>query len=318
MQMRFEIIKKGEGKYAAIILRDNINKCEAEIFCFGGLLNSFSFLRNDDYINIIDGFTSPQDAETCITIGFKSSKLSPFVCRLSKGKYVFDGAEYLTNKFFLGDEAIHGLIYDAAFTIKHTHADDTQASVVLVFDYNNKVGGFPFEYNIEITYALKGNNTLSLETIVTNNGNKAMPLNDGWHPYFKIGNTVNDLLFKMNASKMIEFNDKLIPTGKIVDYNNFSDAKKIGETFLDNCFVLHSNNLPCCTLTNQQLGVQLIINADESYPYLQVYTPPHRKSIAIENLSSPPDSFNNKIDLIILNPDESKKFKTTYTIQFTA
>ena len=37
---------------------------------------------------------------------------------------------------------------------------------------------------------------------------------------------------------------------------------------------------------------------------------PDRKSIAIENLSSAPDAFNNKIGLVVLGPDDSQAFST--------
>ena len=41
------------------------------------------------------------------------------------------------------------------------------------------------------------------------------------------------------------------------------------------------------------------------YNFLQVYTPPHRKSIAIEPMTCAPDAFNNKDGLIVLGPFES-------------
>jgi aldose 1-epimerase len=56
------------------------------------------------------------------------------------------------------------------------------------------------------------------------------------------------------------------------------------------------------------------IRPESSYPYLQLYTPPHRESIAIENLSAAPDAFNNGMGLINLEPGASATFKTAYTI----
>jgi aldose 1-epimerase len=60
--------------------------------------------------------------------------------------------------------------------------------------------------------------------------------------------------------------------------------------------------------------IQLEIIPARSYPYLQIYTPPHRKSIAIENLSSAPDAFNNGMGLVTLAPGESADFTTTYKL----
>jgi aldose 1-epimerase len=67
-----------------------------------------------------------------------------------------------------------------------------------------------------------------------------------------------------------------------------------------------------CTLKNE--SVTLTIAPNKQYPYLQIYTPPHRKSIAIENLTSAPDSFNNGIGLLIIEPNHTQEFSTTYTL----
>jgi aldose 1-epimerase len=46
----------------------------------------------------------------------------------------------------------------------------------------------------------------------------------------------------------------------------------------------------------------------KGYNFLQIYTPPHRKSIALEPLTGAPDAWNNKIGMIALLPDEQRKF----------
>ena len=58
--------------------------------------------------------------------------------------------------------------------------------------------------------------------------------------------------------------------------------------------------------------VQIEFHPEESYPYLQIYTPEHRKSIAIENLSGAPDAFNNGMGLKVLQPGELATFTTKY------
>ena len=115
---------------------------------------------------------------------------------------------------------------------------------------------------------------------------------------------------------MIEFNNDLVPTGNYLPYNDFNEAKKFGDTFLDNCFELNETNTTACSLKNITNGSQLNIIPSGAYPYLQIYTPPHRKSIAIENLSSVPDAFNNGIELIIAKPGTVNIFSTTYHLVF--
>ena len=308
--MSFTININTEEIFPVIHLRNEEEKTSAEIYAFGALLNAFE-IKNS--INIIDGFTSSEDAINNITNGFKSAKLSPFACRISKGKYFFNDQEYKIDKFYIGEEAIHGLVYDAIFSIADSGANNNAAFVTLQYEYQKEDKGFPFNYTCIVTYSLEKNNSLSIKTSVKNNSEVEMPVCDGWHPYFTLGEKVNELLLEMNADKTLVFNKQLVPTGEIIPYKKFQQPEIFDETVLDNCFLLNDNNKPACVLRNNKSGLELTIQPDISYPYLQIYTPPHRKSIAIENLSAAPDAFNNKIGLAILKPGETCSFKTVYS-----
>lgn len=314
--MAFSVIEENQI-FPVIRLADGEGTLFAEIYSRGALLNAFTITQNNQLYNVIDGFASPQDAVDNITAGFKSAKLSPFVCRIAEGKYKFNGQEHIINKFFLGTEAIHGLLYNAAFVVTSMWAGNDEAFVTLEFDYDKKDEGFPFAFHAKITYTLRTGNTLSISSEITNTGIADMPLTDGWHPYFALGGNVNEWLFEMNAHKMLEFDNRLLPTGNTLEYTAFSTPRHIGETLLDNCFVLNDNIKPACVLTNSANGLQLTIQAVQNYPYLQVYTPPHRKSIAIENLSGAPDAFNNSIGLIIAKPGELYTFVNDYTLRIS-
>jgi aldose 1-epimerase len=168
---------------------------------------------------------------------------------------------------------------------------------------------------MQVTYTLSAHNMLSLQTRVTNTGTTSMPLNDGWHPYFTLGPSVNDLAVQFNSHTMLEFDNRLLPTGNFLRYEKFETLNAFGDTALDNCFLLRDFTAPSCILRDENTRLQLTIRADPSYPYLQVYSPPHRKSIAIENLSSAPDSFNNHMGLVIVKPGEQITFATSYQMQ---
>lgn len=311
--MKFSVNIKDDDLFPVVVLKNEQQKTEAVIYTFGGLLNNFIINAQQ---NIIDGFASCSDAKENITNGFKSAKLSPFVCRVNNGEYEFQNEKYKTGKFFIGAEAIHGLLYDAMFNIVNSGADNNSAFVTLQYVYSKKDEGFPFEYSCEITYRLKENNQLSITTTIVNKSNKEMPLSDGWHPYFKFNQLINDLLFKINAEQILEFDDKLLPTGKIFSFNEFQTLKKLSDNFFDNCFLLKNTAEPACIIEDIKNKLRLKILRLENYPYLQVYTPPHRNSMAIENLSSAPDAFNNKIGLITLQPSESKTFSTVYQAEY--
>jgi aldose 1-epimerase len=306
--MSFSVLIDDKEIFPVIHLEDQKTKTKAVVYSYGALLNAFIVHGKH---NMIDAFDSCAHAKENITNGFKSCKLSPFVCRIPEGKYLFNQQAYKTAKFFLGEEAIHGLIYDAPFEIVDSGADDEQAFVSLRYEYAKKDEGFPFPYLCTVTYKLEKANKISTITEIKNDSDQEMPLSDGWHPYFTLGSAVNDLQFKINASQMLEFDDHLVPTGKILPFNKFQDLEKFGETFLDNCFVVNNHHEPACILKSDR-GLQLTMWPDKSYPYLQIYTPDHRRSIAIENLSSAPNAFNNGMGLIILKPGESREFTTVY------
>lgn len=313
--MAFTVDINSHSIFPVITLKDESNNCEAEVYAFGALLNSFSIVTAAGNTNVIDGFASPKDAIENITNGFKSAKLNPFVCRMKDGAYLFEGNTHKIEKFYLGTEAIHGLLFDAPFVIKDYGADNKSAFVKLTYLYNKKNEGFPFSFSVEITFTLESNHSLNLKTTVTNVGEKEMPLSDGWHPYFKLGETVNNLKVQFNSNTMVEFNESLLPSGNYIPYNSFEAMQPFGDTFLDNCFVLKDHKAASCILKDETTNLQLTIHAERSYPYLQVYTPPHRNSIAVENLSSVPDAFNNGIGLIIAKPGESHDFVTSYCLQ---
>jgi aldose 1-epimerase len=311
--MAFEVTVSSYGHHSVITLKDSTTNTFAEIYSFGALLNNFTSEHHDVAINIIDGFSSPAEAAEKVTTFFKSAKLSPFACRVNNSQYKFGEKDYLLGKFALRGIAIHGLIYDAFFDITEQVSDETKASVKLATRYENGMEGYPFKYNAEVEYILTEGNTLTIKTTVTNVDEQLLPLVDGWHPYFTLGDSINDYQLEFQSKEMLEFNDSLIPTGNLIPFEEFGSIKNLGTKELDNCFTLNfAECQPMCVIRNPQRKVQIEFHPENSYPYLQIYTPEHRKSIAIENLSGAPDAFNNGMGLRVLQPGELATFTTKF------
>ncbi|MCU7694741.1 aldose 1-epimerase [Haoranjiania flava] len=308
--MRFEIIDNNDN----LILKDTHTNTQAQIYTFGALLNRFEIEKDGKPVNVIDGYHSVDHARESVTELHKSAKLTPFVCRLNAGRFSYGGKDFSIKKFNIGPSAIHGLVFDADFTVSATHIDDHKATVSLHYDYKTAEHGFPFAFSVNVAYKLEPGNKLTVRTTITNHSKEPMPLSDGWHPYFKLGETINTAEVKFNAKEVAEFSSELLPTGNFFPYNTFNEFKTLGATELDNSFTLNDHDGPALVMRDQDAGVQLEIIPDKSYPILQIYTPPHRKSIAIENLSSVPDAFNNKIGLIDAKPEEKHIFTTSYKL----
>ncbi|RXK83433.1 aldose 1-epimerase [Filimonas effusa] len=312
--MSFEVRISGNNTDQAIILEDTTSGTKAEIYRFGALLNNFSVVLESGLFNTVDGFQNPAGATQTITPFFQSAKLSPFPCRLKLGKYHFGGKDFTIQKYYDAPNALHGLLYDAVFDIVSTASDASGASVTLQHHYNGSDAGYPFNYDIQVIWELKQGNTLTVTTTVTHENPTAIPIADGWHPYFKLDDTIDSCTLQFNSNSMLEFDATLIPTGKIHDDKRFADPAVLEGIFLDNCFALDTTvQQPVCILEGKQLRLTII--PDQSYPYLQLYTPSHRKSIAIENLSAAPDAFNNGIGLMRLEKNTPAIFSTTYRLE---
>lgn len=310
--MPFSIQTTGEGSRLVIHLSDTTTGTIAEIFAFGGLLNAFTVQTAQGSLNVVDGFTDPDQAMTHITDAFKSAKMSPFACRLQHGRYHFEDREYTMDSFYLGNHALHGCLYDAAYSIRHSSADETSAWIELEHQYKGHFSGYPFSYTLHVKWELRSGNGLTVTTTATNQGEKAIPFSDGWHPYFTTGEAVDMCELKFNSSKKLVFDPELIPTGEEESDNRFVAGHSLQNIFLDNSFILPTTEEGYCELKGKQ--VRIVIKPLMNYPYLQVYTPQHRKSVAIENLSAAPNAFNNGIGLIHLLPNNPVSFATSYRV----
>ena len=313
----FSVTITNEGDALKAVLKNTATSTVAEILpSCGAILHAFSVQHDGRVLNVIDGYDNASDfKDNCTSKGFKSCKLSPFVCRLKRGWYSFGQSTYHIHKFYLGENALHGLLYDAVFIVTDQYADETKASVTMKHEYRAEDMGYPFNYDCLVTYELTEANSLSIITEIINKDEGIIPVSDGWHPYFTLGGKIDDLQLEFQSKAMIAFDEQLIPTGNALPYQEFGALKKIGETFFDNCFVLDQTECqPLCVLRDVGRHIQIEIHPGSAYPYLQIYTPDHRNSIAIENLSAAPDAFNNGMGLITLAPGTSTSFKTKYKI----
>jgi len=277
---------------------------------YGAILHAFRIRQKDEtFFNVIDNYPDLAELQKLLDRSYKSSKLSPFPCRIPAGQYEFEGTSYQFEHLFSDGTAIHGLLADKSFSIIEEVAGESSAALSMEYWYKKDDKGYPFEYNCLVRYALHPDNVL------TNLDKRTIPMADGWHPYFQLGGNVNDWLLQFHASAIVEFDEKLIPTGRLVQYDAFDKAQPLGDTFLDNCFVLKPGIVsPACELFNPANDLRISFFPDASYPYLQLYTPATRKSIAVENLSAAPDCFNNKMGLVLLEPGHSQIFTVRYKV----
>lgn len=313
----FLIEKKIENGFEKIILKDADSNTMATILpACGAILHAFETIHEGELINVIESYSSGDDfKENVEKKGFLGTKLSPFVCRLHHGSYHFAENSYKIEKYYLDKHAIHGLLYDKKFLVTGETANELHASLTMKYEYRKEDAGYPFNYDCIVTWQLEKNNRLTVTTECINKDVGLIPMQDGWHPYFILGAPVDELQLEFQSKELVEFNSELLPTQNLIPYTEFSFIKNIGNNLFDNCFTLNMEACqPLCVLRNPLKHIEIEIHPEQSYPYIQIYIPPHRRSIAIENISGAPDAFNNGMGFITLEPGESALFKTSYKI----
>lgn len=257
-------------------------------------------------INVIDGYTKEEELET-LKWG-KSIFLYPFPNRLDGGRYTFEGKAY---QFPINNEAtanaIHGLGRNKPFQVKAIVCAAHYASITCRYEYEGNEPSYPFPFHLEVSYFISDGNAVEVNMQFTNTGNTNLPVGLGWHPYFAINDNVEEVLMQMPDIQLVEIDERMLPTGKKTTYDAFHQLRPIGNTTLDNGFYIfdqattfgvslqsHKGNLRYW----QDIG-------KDKFNFVQIFTPNHRKSIAIEPMTCNVNAFNNGEGLKILAPNET-------------
>ena len=232
---------------------------------------------------------------------YASSILFPVANRIKDGSYSFKGKKY---QFEINQKeennALHGLVYNKNFSIISKETNNDSATITLEYIEKKKSIGFPYTFSIQLKYIFTNDN-LNLIVSVKNTDSEAFPYTIGWHPYF-VSEDLQKSTLSFNSNQKLIIGDRNITTG--IEEIKVEENFDIEDKQLDDCWILNSNQVKFNTPK-----FQLIIDSSAKNNFLQAYTPPKLNTIAIEPTTGVSDSFNNKIGLEILNPEEIYKVK---------
>jgi aldose 1-epimerase len=293
-----KILNKRTGEYAVIIPGS------------GAIINELALQKAGQLHHLIDGCASYEDLLTEGRLRFKGPKLFPFPNRIKDGLYSFEGKEFKLRKNLVSqDHAIHGLVLESNFRVTEQKIEEDQAGIQLEYIADGNETGYPFQYRLILDITLTASQGLICKTTILNTSSSGIPVGDGWHPYFTLSTAVDNLKLKIPSCSRLEADKRQIPTGNTVKEQRFKKPEKINNTHLDDCFLIEGNEkLGEIHLINEEKNIDLILWQEcgvHKYNFFQLYTPPHRQSVAIEPMTCAPDAFNNKIGLIILKAGES-------------
>lgn len=252
--MSFAVFTQEINGMEQVILEDKNDNFRVIILPFyGASLHAIILKTDSGDVNLIDHYSDVETMQRETALSYKSSKLSPFACRIANGKYSFNGNPYEFSRKQQDGSAVHGLLFNKAFKVVDVFNDDNQADVQLKYNYNRDDQGYPFRYRCEINYCLLPQNLLRIETSIINLDDDTIPLADGWHPYFTLGGKIDGWLMRINAASIVELNESGIPTGRTIPYTSFEEERAIKDTTLDHCFfyarITNTPHVPYITLS---------------------------------------------------------------------
>ncbi len=262
--------------------------------------------RNGQILTILE---SDNEEELTKNPWFRGRILFPFNDRIPEGKYNFREKEFqlsINNKD--DGSAFHGLVYNQEFIEKSYIADSKRGEIRFSFLIKSGMfSGFPFSVSLDVRYSLRGNE-FSVQYFIRNYENQNIPVALGWHPYFTLPGDTDNLELQAGGGEFIAVDNSLNPTGEILPVKrtemDFIVSKKIGKKEIDIALTAAKSGKTLLTNGRDCLKLQF----DRTlFPYLQLFIPPGRKSIAIEPVTSATNSFNiENLGKIVLKPGEEK------------
>jgi aldose 1-epimerase len=272
-----------------------------EVLSYGATLNHLEFSGH----SLLDGYSSLSEKETA---WYKGAVLFPFPNRLRDGKYDFKGRSF---QFPVNEpanqNALHGFVYKEEFEL----TSDLLGDKVVIngsYKYDGGYDYFPFPFLLEASYILHGDH-LTVSYAIRNIGDGELPMGFGWHPYFGFPDGVDQATMTfMNCQKVV-LDNRQLPTGEFASEESFSSGQHLKGVNLDTGYKMPESSWD---VKVEDSNGTLVLKSD-NMPYLQVYIPPHRTSIALEPMSSGIDVFNSHEGLTKLNSGDT----VTYTSHVT-
>ncbi|MDR3707365.1 MAG: hypothetical protein P4L33_03620 [Capsulimonadaceae bacterium] len=279
---------------------------------FGASMRGFAARTGDGaYVDVSTGYHG-RDAKQ----GGEGDVLVPFPGRIAHGRYTFDGQSHqLDQNDKEGPAAIHGFVRNAVW-----NWSKKGDAIVFTTSFDEKeYPGYPFALNASMTYALTDAG-LAVTTTVTNAGTGPAPVGVGFHPYYTVGSDlINADTLHVPFTKMIEFGEYFLPTGRILDVAgtplDFTSPRVIGDVIVNACYLAprrDADGMARVRLSQPATGRSVTIWQDRAYDYVVLYSgnalPENlrRRSLAIEPMSCATDAFNHEgWGTVRLEPGES-------------
>lgn len=315
----FELIEKPLGDIVQHIIRHR-NGAECRILTgHGGCLHGWKVLDAEgQHHELIEGYQSEAEILERFDSSHCGAPLVPYPNRTCSGHWSWEGKEYQFPCNFPWEQghSIHGFLFDKEWTIDgfsiEKEGEEECAWLRLSYRYDGSLEGFPFPFLCRNHFGLYEDGRFEVRSSVLNLGAENLPFGEGWHPYFRLGPSVDECdLTGEDVLLRLEVDERSIPTGRKIrdDLLQNGDLK---DRQLNHGYLIQN--------ADREGFFELWFGHEESerdirywqklgqngYPYLQLYIPPHRQSLAIEPMTCPTNALNSQEGLWCLAPGEER------------
>lgn len=234
--------------------------------------------------------------------------LFPFPNRLRHGRFTHAGTTYqLALTESTGKHAIHGFTPRLPWRVidSGTTADSAFVTGEFQLSKDDPTAIWPADARLRLTYRLK-QSALAVEATVDAADGKELPFGLGYHPYFRAPGGPTDIAgwqLTAPAADTWESVDNL-PSGKKIPVAapyDFRSKSPIGSTTLDTAYtslvlkaIANDPLVEMAALEAPGSGSRLVVAVDPSFRELLLFTPQHRKAVAIEPYTCATDAANRE------------------------
>ncbi|WP_375481462.1 aldose 1-epimerase family protein [uncultured Jatrophihabitans sp.] len=245
---------------------------------------------------------------------FRGAVLAPWPNRVPDGRWTWRGQ---THQLALTEpehaSALHGLVCWLDW-----HEVEVGSDTVVLGTRVWPQQGYPFALDLTMRWRL-GADGLDAELSAVNVGGEPAPYGCSIHPYLTApaGGYVDDWTLHLPAARRLEVDDRLRVVGTAEQpppHADFNRARPVRGTAIDHAYTglaFDSTDTAAVTVTDPAGdGVQMTFGPRT--PWVQVHTADrpdepghHRRGLAVEPMTCPPEALATGLDLIVLDPGES-------------
>ena len=263
--------------------------------------------------SVLDGY--PAGA---VAGGSRGVVLLPWPNRVREGRWTWQGRDLqLDVRCRQQPNALHGLVATQQWTVL-----DEGRSAATVGSVLEPHTGYPFRLAAAVDYALTPTG-LTVTVRVRNVGADAAPFGAGMHPYLHVGASEDGGISaaEVTVGARTELvTEAGLPTGARRPFDG--DVGRIGDRAFDTPLTdLERDDGGWARVRLRGAAGELELAVDEQWPWLQIYTGDqfpegqHRRSIAVEPMTCPPNALADHVDLLVLDP--GGEWSGTWTLTWT-